>query len=89
MKTYNDVNIGDTVYIWGLYNSSIEETTVIEKYWDGNYWNLKFKNGCEGYCVKNDTSSSMGMGACLVFSDKEAVREYINKHIKRLSNIKI
>lgn len=89
MKTYDDVNIGDTVYIWGLYNSSIEETTVIKKYWDGNYWNLKFKNGCEGYALKNDTSSTMGLCACLAFSDKEAVRESINERIKILSNIKI
>lgn len=31
----------------------------------------------------------MGMYACLVFSDKEAVREAINKRIKILSSIKI
>ena len=26
MKTYNDVNIGDTVYIWGNSDSFVEET---------------------------------------------------------------
>lgn len=83
MKTYDDVNIGDTVYVWGYINPTVDETTVIEKYFDGNYWNLKFKNGCEGYCVKNDTSASMGMYACLVFSDKEVLRESINKQIKK------
>lgn len=89
MKTYDDINIGDTVYIWGDSLSSVEETTVIEKYDGGDCWNLKFSNRCEGYALKNDTSSLMGMYDCLVFSDKEAVREAINKRIKILSNIKI
>ena len=31
----------------------------------------------------------MGMYACRVFSDKDAVREAINNRIKILSNIKI
>ena len=89
MKTYDDINIGDTVYIWGDGLSSVEEITVIEKYDGGDHWNLKFSNRCVGYALKNDTSSLMGMYACLVFSDKEAVREAINKRIKILSNIKI
>ena len=89
MKTYDDINIGDTVYIWGDGRSYVEETTVIEKYDGGNHWNLKFSNRCLGYALKNDTSSSMGMYACRVFSDKEAVREAINNRIKILSNIKI
>ena len=89
MKTYDDINIGDTVYIWGDDLSSVEEITVLEKYDGGDHWNLKFSNRCEGYALKNDTSSLMGMYACLVFSDKEAVREAINKRIKILSNIKI
>ena len=89
MKNYNDVNIGDTVYIWGNSNSSIEETTVIEKYDGGDHWDLRFGNNCVGYALKNGTVSTMGMYSCLVFSDKEAVREYINERIKILSNIKI
>ena len=89
MKTYDDINIGDTVYIWGDDLSSVEEITVIEKYDGGDHWDLKFSNRCVGYALKNDTSSLMGMYACLVFSDKEAVREAINKRIKILSNIKI
>ena len=89
MKTYNDINIGDTVYIWGTSDSSVDETTITEKYEDGGHWNLKFSNGCVGRALKNGTSSTMGMYACLVYSDKEAVRESINKQIKILSNIKI
>ena len=42
-----------------------------------------------GIALKNDTSSLMGMYACRVFSDKDAVREAINNRIKILSNIKI
>ena len=89
MKTYNDINIGDTVYIWGSGDSSVDETTITEKYDDGGHWNLKFSNGCVGRALKNGTSSTMGMYACLVYSDKEAVRESINEQIKILSNIKI
>ena len=89
MKTYNDVNIGDTVYIFGNSFNSIEETTVTEKYDDGDHWNLKFSNRCVGYALKNMTCSTMGSYACLVFSDKDAVRKYINERIKILSNIKI
>ena len=89
MKTYNDVKIGDVVYICGNSDSSVKETTVTEKYDGGEHWNLKFGNNCVGYALKNDTTSSMGMYACLVFSDKEAVREAINKRIKILSSIKI
>lgn len=89
MKTYNDVNIGDTVYIFGNSCNSVEETTVTEKYDVGDHWELRFGNKCVGYALKNGTSSSMGSYACLVFSDKDAVREYINKRIKILSNIKI
>ena len=89
MKTYNDVNIGDTVYIWGTSDSSVDETTITEKYDDRGHWNLKFSNGCVGRALKNGTSSTMGMYACLVYSDKEAVRESINEQIKILSNIKI
>ena len=89
MKTYNDINIGDTVYIWGTSDSSVDETTITEKYDDRGHWNLKFSNGCVGRALKNGTSSTMGMYACLVYSDKEAVRESINERIKILSNIKI
>lgn len=89
MKTYKDVNIGDTVYIWGNSDSSVEETTITEKYDYDNHCNLKFSNGCVGCAFKNSTASTMGMYACLVYSDKEAVREAINKRIKILSNIKI
>ena len=89
MKTYNDVNIGDTVYIWGTSDSSVDETTITEKHDDRGHWNLKFSNGCVGRALKNGTSSTMGMYACLVYSDKEAVRESINEQIKILSNIKI
>ena len=89
MKTYNDVNIGDTVYIWGNSDSSVEETTITEKYDARDHWNLKFSNGCVGCAFKNSTASTMGMYACLVYSDREAVREDINKQIKILSNIKI
>ena len=89
MKTYNDVNIGDTVYIWGSGDSSVDETTITEKHDDRGHWNLKFSNGCVGRALKNSTSSTMGMYACLVYSDKEAVRESINERIKILSNIKI
>ena len=89
MKTYNDINIGDTVYIWGDSLSSVEEITVIEKYDGGDHWDLRFGNKCVGYALKNGTTSTMGSYACLVFSDKESVREYINKRIKILSNIKI
>lgn len=89
MKTYNDINIGDTVYIWGSYDSYVEETTVTEKYDGGDHWNLRFGNKCVGYALKNSTTSTMGMYACLVYSDKEAVRESINKRIKILNNIKI
>ena len=89
MKTYNDINIGDTVYIWGTSDSSVDETTITEKYDDGGHWNLKFSNGCVGRAFKNGSSSTMGMYACLVYSDKEAVRESINEQIKILSNIKI
>lgn len=89
LKTYNDINIGDTVYIWGSGDSSVDETTITEKYDDRGHWNLKFSNGCVGRALKNGTSSTMGMYACLVYSDKEAVRESINERIKILSNIKI
>ena len=89
MKTYNDINIGDTVYIWGTSDSSVDETTITEKHDDRGHWNLKFSNGCVGRALKNGTSSTMGMYACLVYSDKEAVRESINEQIKILSNIKI
>ena len=89
MKTYNDINIGDTVYIWGTSDSSVDETTITEKHDDRGHWNLKFSNGCVGCALKNGTSSTMGMYACLVYSDKEAVRESINEQIKILSNIKI
>ena len=89
MKTYNDVNIGDTVYIWGSGDSSVDETTITEKHDDRGHWNLKFSNGCVGRALKNGTSSTMGMYACLVYSDKEAVRESINEQIKILSNINI
>lgn len=89
MKTYNDINIGDTVYIWGSGDSSVDETTITEKYDDRGHWNLKFSNGCVGRALKNGTSSTMGMYACLVYSDKEAVRESINEQIKILTNIKI
>ena len=89
MKTYNDINIGDTVYIWGTSDSSVDETTITEKYDDRGHWNLKFSNGCVGRALKNGTSSTMGMYACLVYSDKEAVRESINERIKILSNINI
>ena len=89
MKTYDDINIGDIVYIWGDSESSIKETTVTEKYDGGDHWNLKFSNRCVGRASKNTPYSTMGMYACLVFSDKEAVREYINKQIKKLINIKI
>ena len=89
MKTYDDINIGDTVYIWGDSLSSVEEITVIEKYDGGDHWDLKFSNRCVGYALKNHTSSSMGMYTCRVFSDKDAVREAINNRIKILSNIKI
>ena len=34
MKTYNDINIGDTVYIWGASDLSVDETTITEKYDD-------------------------------------------------------
>ena len=44
MKTYDDVNIGDTVYIFGNNYNSIEETTVTEKYDCGDHWDLKFSN---------------------------------------------
>lgn len=89
LKTYNDINIGDTVYIWGRGDSSVDETTITEKYDDRGHWNLKFSNGCVGRALKNGTSSTMGMYDCLVYSDKEAVRESINERIKILSNIKI
>ena len=89
MKTYNDVKIGDVVYIWGNSDSSVKETTVTEKYDGGDHWNLKFSNRCVGYALKNQSVSTMGSYACLVFSDKEAVREYIKERIEILSNIKI
>ena len=89
MKTYNNVNIGDTVYIFGNSCNSVEETTVIEKYDGGGHWNLRFANKCIGYALKNGTVSPMGMYTCNVFSDKEAIRKYINERIKILSNIKI
>lgn len=89
MKTYNDVNIGDIVYIFGKSCNYVEETTVTEKYDGGDHWDLIFGNKCVGYALKNGTTSPMGSYACLVFSDKEAVREYINERIKILSNIKI
>lgn len=89
LKTYNDINIGDTVYIWGRGDSSVDETTITEKYDDRGHWNLKFSNGCVGRALKNGTSSTMGMYGCLVYSDKEAVIESINERIKILSNIKI
>ena len=37
MKTYNDVNIGDTVYIWGSNDSFVKETIIVEKCNDGYY----------------------------------------------------
>ena len=89
MKTYNDINIGDTVYIWGTSDSSVDETTITEKYDYDDCCTLKFSNGCVGQAAKNSTASTMGMYACLVYSDKEAVRESINEQIKILSNIKI
>ena len=89
MKTHDDVKVGDTVYIWGYGRSSVEETTVTEKHDSGDHWDLRFSNGCIGYALKNNTLSTMGMYACLAFSDKEAVRRCINEHIKVLSNIKI
>lgn len=89
MKTYNDVKVGDTVYIWGKYDTQVEETTVIKKEERGGHWDLKFGNGCEGEAYKDDTASPMGAYACHVYSDKKAVRKAINKHIKELSNIKI
>ena len=87
MKTYNDVNIGDKVYIFGNSCNSVEETTVTEKYDCGDHWDLKFSNECEGYALKNMACSTMGSYACLVFSDKEAVIKYINERIKTLNNI--
>ena len=48
MKTYNDVNIGDIVYIFGKSCNSVEETTVTEKYDCGDHWDHKFSNECEG-----------------------------------------
>ena len=87
MKTYNDVKIGDTVYIWGNDDLCVRKTTVISKYYDGYHWCLKFSNRCLGHALENGTSASMGMYACLVFSDKEAVKEYINKRIEILNNI--
>ena len=89
MKTYNDVNIGDIVYIFGKSCNSVEETNVTEKYDGGDHWDLRFGNKCVGYALKNGTTSPMGSYACLVFSDKDAVRKYINERIKILSNIKI
>ena len=52
MKTYDDVNIGDTVYIFGNNYNSIEEITVSEKYDGGDHWDLKFSNRCVGYALK-------------------------------------
>lgn len=52
MKTYNDVKIGDVVYIWGNSDSSVKETTVTEKYDGGEHWNLRFGNNCVGYALK-------------------------------------
>lgn len=66
-----------------------KKTTVTEKYDGGDHWNLRFGNKCVGYALKNGTTSPMSSYACLVFSDKDAVREYINERIKILSNIKI
>ena len=87
MKTYDDVNIGDTVYIFGNNYNSIEETTVTEKYDCGDHWDLKFSNECEGYALKNMSSSIISYYGCLVFSDKEAVINYINERFKTLNKI--
>lgn len=87
MKTYNDVKIGDTVYIWGNDDLCVRETKVTQKHYDGYHWCLKFSNKCIGYALENGASSSMGMYACRVFSDKEAVKEYINKRIETLNKI--
>ena len=87
MKTYDDVNIGDTVYIFGNNYNCIEETTVTEKYDCGDHWDLKFSNECEGYALKNMSSSIISYYGCLVFSDKEAVINYINERFKTLNKI--
>ena len=82
MKTYDDVNIGDTVYIFGNNYNSIEEITVSEKYDGGDHWDLKFSNRCVGYALKNMSSSIISYYGYLVFSDKEAVINYINERFK-------
>ena len=87
MKTYNDANIGDKVYIFGNSCNSVEETTVTEKYDCGDHWDLKFSNECEGYALKNMSSSIISYYGYLVFSDKEAVINYINKCFKTLNKI--
>ena len=75
------------MYIFGNNYISIEETTVTEKYDCGDHWDLKFSNECEGYALKNMSCSTMGSYARLVFSDKEAVINYINERFKTLNNI--
>lgn len=52
MKTYNDVKIGDTVYIWGNDDLCVRETKVTQKHYDGYHWCLKFSNKCLGYALK-------------------------------------
>ena len=76
MKTYDDVRVGDTVYIFSIISKSVEETTVIGKYDIGDKWQLAFSNGCVGHALKNTPKSTMDSYHRFAFSDEKAIEEY-------------
>ena len=103
MKKFKDIKIGDTVYVYSSSTEPVEEFTVtyIDNFDINNPHDLyhigydKFGSKPKSYydsvqssCRLNDTGSSFGCYAAVVYFNQEDVIKRFNEDIKTLERYK-
>jgi len=103
MKTFKDIKVGDTVYVYGSGVEPVQKFTVtyIDKF-DINdprrlysigysYLGSKpqlYQDSIQSNCRLDDTSSTFGCYSATVYFNREDVIERFNKDIKALERYK-
>jgi hypothetical protein len=102
MKTFKDIKIGDTVYVY-CSSGPVQRFTVtyIEKFDTNNPQNLYcigygyfgskpklYQDSIQSRCRLNDTSSTFGLFAATVYFNQEDVIKRFNEDIKTLERHK-
>lgn len=103
MKTFKDIKVGDTVYVYSRTPASVEKYTVtyIEEFDINNPHGLyhigydrfgskpkSYHDSVQSSCRLNDTGSTFGCYAASVLFNQEEVIKYFDEDIKTLERYK-